>query len=138
MTMPPKRRAEIDIREEVDIIRVDPRFVERQRNMYASRGVALVVLLNGVAAIVLLATLAQGISPAAKPFADAMLVFGAGAGLGLASAFFAYLTRTFRLERPELLFDMAKASALACRRRCDSRDDMLRRWTKHGAAVSPP
>jgi len=103
MTIPPKRRAEIDIREEVDIIRVDPLFVERQRNRYASRGVALVVLLNGVAAIVLLATLAQGISPAAKPFADAMLVFGAGAALGLASAFFAYLSRTFRLERPELL-----------------------------------
>jgi hypothetical protein len=103
MTMPPKRRAEIDIREEVDIIRVDPLFVERQRNRYASRGVALVVLLNGVAAIVLLVTLAQGITHAAKPFADAMLVFGAGAALGLASAFFAYLSRTFRLERPELL-----------------------------------
>jgi hypothetical protein len=103
MTIPPKRRAEIDIQEEVDIIRVDPRFVERQRNMYASRGVALVVLLNGVAAIVLLAALAQSTPPAAKPFADAMLVFGAGAALGLASAFFAYLSRTFRLERPELL-----------------------------------
>ena len=103
MTIPPKRPAEIDIREEVDIIRVDPRFVERQRNMYASRGVALVVLLNGVAAIVLLAALAQSTPLAAKAFADAMLVFGAGAALGLASAFFAYLSRTFRLERPELL-----------------------------------
>lgn len=103
MPHPPKRPAEIDIQEEVDIIRVDPRFVERQRNMYASRGVALVVLLNGVAAIVLLAALAQSTPPAAKPFADAMLVFGAGAALGLASAFFAYLSRTFRLERPELL-----------------------------------
>jgi hypothetical protein len=103
MTIPPKRRAEIDTREEVDIIRVDPLFVERQRNRYASRGVALVVLLNGVAAIVLLVTLAQGMSPAAKPFADAMMVFGAGAALGLASAFLAYLSRTFRLERPELL-----------------------------------
>jgi hypothetical protein len=103
MTNPPKRRAEIDIREEEDIIRVDPLFVERQRNRYASRGVALVVLLNGVAAIVLLAALAQSTPPAAKAFADAMLVFGAGAALGLASAFFAYLSRTFRLERPELL-----------------------------------
>jgi hypothetical protein len=44
MTMPPKRRAEIDIREELDIVRIDPVFVERQRNRYASRGVALVVL----------------------------------------------------------------------------------------------
>ena len=102
MTIPPKRRAEIDIREEVDIVRIDPLFLERQRNKYASRGVALVVLLNGLAAIVLLVALAQGIPWSAKPFADAMLVFAIGAVLGLASAFFAYLGRTFRLERPEL------------------------------------
>ena len=57
MTIPPKRRAEIDIKEQVDIVRVDPLFLERQRNRYASRGVALVVLLNGAAAIVLLALL---------------------------------------------------------------------------------
>ena len=29
-----------------------------------------------------------------------MMVFGAGATLGLATAFFAYLSRTFRMERP--------------------------------------
>ena len=103
MTIPPKRRAEIDIREEVDVVRADPLFLERQRNRYASRGVALVVLLNGLAAIVLLVALAQGIPWAAKSFADAMLVFAIGAALGLTSAFFAYLSRTFRLERPELL-----------------------------------
>ena len=103
MTMPAKGRAEIDIREEVDIVRVDPLFLERQRNRYASRGVGLVVLLNGVAAIALLVALAQGVSTAGKPFADAMLVFAIGAALGLASAFFAYLSRTFRLERPKLL-----------------------------------
>ena len=102
MTNPPKRRAEIDIREEVDIVRVDPLFVERQRNKYASRGLALVVLLNGIAAIVLLVALAQGTPITVKPFADAMLVFGVGATLGLTSAFFAYLSRIFRLERPEL------------------------------------
>jgi hypothetical protein len=103
MTIPPKSRAEIDIREEVDIVRVDPVFLERQRNRYASRGVALVVLLNGVAAIALLVALAQGLPTTVKPFADAMLVFAIGAALGLTSAFFAYLSRTFRLERPELL-----------------------------------
>ena len=105
MTIPPKRRAEIDIREEVDIVRIDPLFVERQRNKYASRGVALVVLLNGVAAIVLLVALAHGTPTTAnlKAFADAMMVFGVGAALGLTSAFVAYLSRTFRLERPELL-----------------------------------
>src|SRR5262245_23208795 len=70
MTMPPKSRAEIDIREEVDIVRVDPTFLERQRNRYASRGVALVVLLNGVAAIALLVGLTHGVPTAVKPFAD--------------------------------------------------------------------
>jgi len=101
MTIPPKSRAEIDIREELDIVTVDPLFVERQRNKYASRGVAFVVLLNGVAAIVLLAALGQGlpIGGSVKPFADAMMIFGIGAALGLTSAFFAYLSRTFRLER---------------------------------------
>ena len=103
MTIPPKRRAEIDIKEEVDIVRVDPLFVERQRNKYASRSVALVVLLNGVAAVALLVALAQGRPTVVKPFADAMMVFGVGAALGLTSAFFAYLSRTFRLERPGLL-----------------------------------
>ena len=103
MTNPAQGRAKIDIREEVDVVRVDPLFLERQRNRYASRGVALVVLLNGVAAIALLVALAQGVSTAGKPFADAMLVFAIGAALGLGSAFFAYLSRTFRLERPELL-----------------------------------
>jgi hypothetical protein len=102
MTMPPKSRAEIDIREEVDIVRVDPTFLERQRNRYASRGVGLVVLLNGVAAITVLAGLAHGAPTAGKPFADAMLVFAIGAALGLTSVFFAYLSRTFRLERLEL------------------------------------
>jgi hypothetical protein len=38
-----------------------------------------------------------------KRFADAMLVFGAGSLAGLASAFFAYISRTFRLERPTLI-----------------------------------
>jgi hypothetical protein len=103
MTIPPKRRAEIDIREEIDVVRADPLFLERQRNRYASRGVALVVLLNGVAAIALLVALAQGMPSPAKPFADAMLVFAIGAALGLTSTFFAYLSRTFRLERPELI-----------------------------------
>jgi hypothetical protein len=102
MTIPPKGRAEIDIREEVDIVGVDPIFLERQRNRYASRGVGLVVLLNGVAAIALLVAFAQGIPAAGKPFADAMLVFAIGAALGLTSAFFAYLSRTIRLERLEL------------------------------------
>lgn len=104
MTVPPGRREEIDIREELDVVSIDPRFLERQRNRYASRGVAYVVLLNGLAAIVLLVGLAHGTLTGAKvkSFADAMMVFGVGAAAGLTSAFFAYLGRTFRMERPAL------------------------------------
>ena len=97
--------ADIEVREEVDVVSFDPLFVERQRNRYASRAVAYVVCLNGLAAIGLLIGLAHASLPAdeVKRFADAMLVFGAGSLCGLVSAFFAYISRTFRLERPTLI-----------------------------------
>jgi len=100
MTMSP-----IEVREEIDVVSLDPLFIERQRNRYASRAVAYLVWLNGLAAIALLIGLAHASLPAdqAKRFADAMLVFGAGSVCGLASAFFAYIGRTFRLERPTSL-----------------------------------
>jgi hypothetical protein len=100
MTMSP-----IEVREEIDVVSLDPLFIERQRNRYASRAVAYLVWLNGLAAIALLIGLAHASLPAdqAKRFADAMLVFGAGSVCGLASAFFAYIGRTFRLERPHLI-----------------------------------
>src|SRR4029450_2377733 len=94
MTMPPDR---------LDVVRVDPFFVERQRNQYANRGVAFIVLLNGAAAIVLLAILAQPLpsTEGLKAIADAMLVFSIGAALGLTSALVAYLNRTLRLDQPD-------------------------------------
>jgi hypothetical protein len=94
--------------------------------------VAYVVLLNGVAVIALLVAFARGTSTGEniKPFADAMMVFGAGAALGLTSAFFAYLGRTFRMERPAYL---AKAFALACHRCCDSGNGLLPWGIEHGA-----
>ena len=97
--------ADIEVREEVDVVSFDPLFIERQRNRYASRAVAYVVWLNGLAAIALLIGLAHASLPAdeVKRFADAMLVFGAGSICGLVSAFFAYISRTFRLERPTLI-----------------------------------
>jgi len=93
MTMPPDR---------LDVVRVDPFFAERQRNRYANRGVTFIVLLNGAAAIVLLAIVAQP-SPsteALKGIADAMLIFSIGAVLALSSSLLAYLNRTFRLDQP--------------------------------------
>ena len=97
--------ADIEVREEVDVVSFDPLFIERQRNRYASRAVAYVVWLNGLAAIALLVGLPHASLPAdeVKRFADAMLVFGAGSICGLVSAFFAYISRTFRLERPTLI-----------------------------------
>jgi hypothetical protein len=95
MTMPPNR---------LDVIRVDPFFTEGERNQYANRGVAFIVLLNGAAAIVLLAILAQPLPSTGglKAIADAMLVFSIGAVLGLTSALLAYLNRTFRLDQPDM------------------------------------
>jgi hypothetical protein len=95
----------VQAREEIDVVSVDPLFIERQRYRYASRAVAYLVWLNGLAAIALLIGLLHASLPAdqVKRFADAMLVFGAGAVAGLASAFFAYINRTFRVERPTLI-----------------------------------
>ena len=89
-----------DYRDEVDIDRV---FLERQRNRYASRGVAFLVILNGVAALLLLGNFVR-LSPQienASKVADAMVVFGAGVAAALASMFFAYLRRTVLLRAPD-------------------------------------
>jgi hypothetical protein len=95
----------VELREEVDLVSIDPLFIERQRNRYASRAVAYVVWLNGLAAIAVLIGLMHATLSAdqVKRVADAMLVFGAGAVSGLASAFFAYVGRIIRLERPALI-----------------------------------
>jgi hypothetical protein len=96
----------VEVKKEVDIISIDPLFLERQRSRYASRAIAYVVWLNGLAAIGLLISLAARAgfpADAAKRFADAMFVFGVGSVAGLASAFVAYVGRTLRLERPTLV-----------------------------------
>jgi hypothetical protein len=120
MTMPPNSRAEVNIGEELEVVRVDPFFVERQRNQYANRSVAFIVLLNGAAAIVLLAILAKPLpsTEGVKAIADAMIVFSIGAVLGLTSALIAYLNRTLRLDQPGFMtwrgsLRRAKAAAKA-------------------------
>jgi len=104
----------IEVREEIDVVSVDPLFIERQRNRYSSRAVAYVVWLNGLAAIALLIGLTHASLPAdqVKGFADAMLVFGAGSVCGLASAFLLNIGRTFRLEAPSHW--LAPTHTLAC------------------------
>jgi hypothetical protein len=92
-----------DYREEVDIVGIDPLFLESQRSRYASRGVAFLVILNGIAALLLLNNF-LGLHPQvehASKVARAMVVFGAGVASALASMFFAYLRRTIRLWAPE-------------------------------------
>lgn len=93
-------RSRIDVQEEIDVVSIAPASLETQRNRYASRGVALIVLLNGMAAIILLVVLgfASHTADSADRYGEAMMVFGAGATAALASSFFAYLSRTFRLE----------------------------------------
>ena len=103
MKTPSNRRARIDKRQELAVVSVDRVFIEGERNRYASRGVALIVLLNGIGAMVFLALLAQNLPTPnnVEAFADAMMVFSIGAILGLTSAFIAYINRTIRLEWPE-------------------------------------
>jgi len=95
----------IEVREEVDIVSVDPLFLERQRSWYAGRALAYVVWLNGLAAIALLIGLAHATLPAdeVKRLADVMLVFGIGTVAGLVSALFSYVGRSIGLERPALI-----------------------------------
>ena len=63
--------------------------LERQRRRYASRAIAYLVLLNGVAAFILLASLPHFAGQITHPrrMLDAMLVFGIGAAIALGSTF---------------------------------------------------
>ena len=92
-----------DILEKVDLVTIDPLVLERQTSRYVSRGIAYLIFLNGIAALILLASLSR-LAPQveeAHKVVDAMLVFGTGATAALASTFFAYLRRTIRLQAPE-------------------------------------
>jgi hypothetical protein len=65
--------------------------------------VAFLVILNGVAALLLLSNFVhlRPLTENAPKVADAMVVFGAGVVAALASMFFMYLRRTMMLEAPE-------------------------------------
>jgi zinc transporter ZupT len=81
---------------------IDPVFVERERNRFAARALAFLVLLNGAAALVLLSILARAPESSVEPkFASAMLFFSGGAIAALLSSFLAYINRTVTMEAPE-------------------------------------
>jgi hypothetical protein len=82
--------------------RFDPVFVERERNRFAARALAFLVLLNGAAALVLLSILARAPESSVEPkFAAAMMFFSGGAIAALMSSFLAYINRTVTMEAPE-------------------------------------
>ena len=82
--------------------RFDPVFVERERNRFAARALAFLILLNGAAALVLLSILARAPESSVEPkFAAAMLFFSGGAVAALLSSFLAYINRTVTMEAPE-------------------------------------
>lgn len=93
--MPPNESRRVDPR-------LDPVFVERERNRFAARALAFLVLLNGAAALVMLSILARAPESSVEPkFATAMLFFGGGAIAALLSSFLAYINRTVAMEAPQ-------------------------------------
>ena len=82
--------------------RLDPVFIERERNRFGARALAFLILLNGAAALVLLAILGGAPeSSVDNKVAAAMLFFGGGAVAALLSSFLAYINRTVAMEAPE-------------------------------------
>jgi hypothetical protein len=82
--------------------RLDPLFIERERNRLGARALGFLVLLNGAAALVLLAILGRAPeSSVDSKVAIAMLFFSGGAIAALLSSFLAYINRTLALEAPE-------------------------------------
>jgi len=84
---------------QADDLRLDRAFVERERNRFAGRALSFLVLLNGAAALILLAVIAQAPdSTVDRKIATAMLFFSGGAVAALLSSFLAYVNRTVRMQ----------------------------------------
>jgi hypothetical protein len=76
-------------------------FIEGHQDRIAGRGLSYLILLNGVAAIVMVGAFVYGFQTSAEPkLAAAMLVFGVGTIAALLSSFIAYLNRIVRMEMP--------------------------------------
>jgi hypothetical protein len=83
--------------------RPDPMFVERERNRFAGRALAFLIVLNGAGALILLSILAQtpADSPLDSKYGAAMLFFAGGAIAALLSSFIAYVNRSATMAAPE-------------------------------------
>lgn len=80
----------------------DPIFAQKERDRFAARALAFLILLNGGGALVLLSILARAPESTVEPkFAAAMLFFGGGAMAALLSSFIAYINRTVAMEAPK-------------------------------------
>ena len=93
----------------------DP-FPEREQDRYISRGLAYIILLNGIAALVLVTALAFAPQSTADShrLAWAMRVFGSGAIAGLLSSLLAYAGRTVMVMTPRRLImrDLLRVGAV--------------------------
>jgi hypothetical protein len=79
-------------------------FPERERDRYVSRSLGYVVLLNGTAALILMAVVALNPESSSRRLAWAMMVFGSGAIAGLLSSLLAYIRRLFAAALPTYVF----------------------------------
>ncbi len=78
--------------------------VDAQPDKFAGPALLCVVILNGLAALVLLSAFAFGVSDNENSkLVSAMLFFGSGAVAALLSAFIAYYNRILHIEVPEFL-----------------------------------
>ena len=89
-------------------------FPVRERDRYASRALAYVILLNGFAALILVTALAFAPQSASDPrrLTWAMLVFGSGALAGLLSSLLAYIGRTAMASSRLVVQDLLRVSAI--------------------------
>lgn len=91
-------------------------FPVRERDQYASRALAYVILLNGFAALILMTALAFAPRSATDPhrLAWAMMVFGSGALAGLLSSLLAYIGRTALVEASSHVYvrDLLRVGAI--------------------------
>jgi hypothetical protein len=75
-------------------------FPERERDRYVSRSLGYVILVNGAAALILMAIVALNPESTSHRLAWAMMVFASGAIAGLASSLLAYVGRLFAASLP--------------------------------------